>query len=834
MAILTDILDFSIANPIYAGSSVSFFTVDPATGLPTTVLAPLFNDQLGVTGAANPQILDSAGKFPFPVYCGVPIIAAVAGLNVTSHVTGIIFPTGSFRGDWATNTVYFPSDTVRDGANGTNLADIYEIVGLHLSGVWAADHVNASKMLFYISANAAGASATAAAASATAAAGSATGAAASATAAAGSATAAAASALNSGAFLASPNGGMVVALAAGGIFDGTTLTAVAQQLTAAFVAPIVNPRIDRIVIDRFTGILTVVAGAENVAPVAPAIPVGKAPVARVALAVGQVTIVAGNLTDERNLAALGRSTVGENPLGANLQADPTTAATTAIEVPVRQTVLAGSVDATGAANFITIGAGLQPSLLATASAVVIAFALGWGASGAVDVVGRFVADQANCWTCPASNTSFLSVDRNAGSGALTFTNTMAPPQYGVAYDRTRQSVLQFGGAVNSTVFLDDFGSTWTAQGGAKVQATQVKFGTGALGGAGAANALNGVADFVKSTNFTSLGGGGWALRGWINPSALPAATGFATLAAAINGAGTFGVNLGIFNNAGTIKFTYYLSSTGAAHDIASAVQGTTTPIVGTWYFVELTYDAAAGIYRLYVNGAQESTTASALKVCGITALYLGANGGNATNFLNGYIDKFELLPYCQHPAGTAYVAPVAAPSITAAGYASDWLDTANMTMKTLVGGAASVAAASNPTFAAVQRVYVGEAITSGAAVTSAIAYALQGQYIGAWTVALPSNTAVSKNHNIGTDLIAPKFEAQLLTTEASMTPGDIATEWGATNGTGYGPMLLRRGRLTVGANSGTSTPVLVNQSTGAVGGATSANWQWRFNVKRAF
>lgn len=98
---------------------------------------------------------------------------------------------------------------------------------------------------------------------------------------------------------------MKVNLAAGHIFKDASLTEVAAQQTADFVAPALNSRIDRIVIDRSSGTLSVVAGTAGAAPVAPAIPSGKHPVARIPLTAGQTSITADNIIDERDLFGLG-------------------------------------------------------------------------------------------------------------------------------------------------------------------------------------------------------------------------------------------------------------------------------------------------------------------------------------------------------------------------------------------------------------------------------------------------------------------------------------------------------------------------------------------------
>ncbi len=82
------IQDFSLANPIYAGATVNFYTV--SGGVKTATLATLYAASTGSTTLANPQSLDSSGKFQQPVYIEVPVIASVSGLTVADHDTGIV------------------------------------------------------------------------------------------------------------------------------------------------------------------------------------------------------------------------------------------------------------------------------------------------------------------------------------------------------------------------------------------------------------------------------------------------------------------------------------------------------------------------------------------------------------------------------------------------------------------------------------------------------------------------------------------------------------------------------------------------------------------------
>jgi hypothetical protein len=92
---------------------------------------------------------------------------------------------------------------------------------------------------------------------------------------------------------------MTVRLDAGYVWDGTTLTEVAAQNTGTITAPVTNPRIDRVVVDASTGAVSVITGAENVSPSAPAISAGKIPVAQVLLATSTTTIGRASTCDPR-------------------------------------------------------------------------------------------------------------------------------------------------------------------------------------------------------------------------------------------------------------------------------------------------------------------------------------------------------------------------------------------------------------------------------------------------------------------------------------------------------------------------------------------------------
>jgi len=93
---------------------------------------------------------------------------------------------------------------------------------------------------------------------------------------------------------------MTVRLEAGFVLSSAlALAEVAAQSTGTITAPAGNPRIDRIVIDRLTGAVSVVTGTPAGSPTPPAIPSGKRPVAQVLLQTSSTAITNSMLTDER-------------------------------------------------------------------------------------------------------------------------------------------------------------------------------------------------------------------------------------------------------------------------------------------------------------------------------------------------------------------------------------------------------------------------------------------------------------------------------------------------------------------------------------------------------
>jgi len=93
---------------------------------------------------------------------------------------------------------------------------------------------------------------------------------------------------------------MTVAVDPGYLLSGTTLTEVNAQSTNAITPPASGFRIDRVVVDRTTGAVSVIAGTPN-SLTPPALASGKLPVARVFLESTTTAITNDSIVDERAL-----------------------------------------------------------------------------------------------------------------------------------------------------------------------------------------------------------------------------------------------------------------------------------------------------------------------------------------------------------------------------------------------------------------------------------------------------------------------------------------------------------------------------------------------------
>lgn len=473
--------------------------------------------------------------------------------------------------------------------------------------------------------------------------------------------------------------------------------------------------------------------------------------------------------------------------------------------PVRQTVLSSDLDSTGVASFISAGSGLACNLSATAP-LIMTHAYGFNTTGAVDYISSIISASTGYWSSlTASNTSYLYIDRNTSTGALSAGSTLHPPQYDYSYDRTKCALLNFEAADASTSMIDAYGNTWTASGNAQIDTAQFKFGTSSL-------LLDGTGDYVSSSSITSVSKeDGFTMHCWVRWNSLPGAGARQQVFTATN-AGGYGAGVNLYNNAGTTRLEVYLSSNGTSYNIATGTTGSKTSwSTGTWYHVALTYDGAT--YRVYVDGVSDIAVASTSKACAVTSLIVGATV-TPSNYMNGWIDAFELLPYPLFTTATSFTPPAAARTVE-----GNFFSIPEMKMYTV--DSASASAGTNPGMTALQRLFVGEAVTGAATVSSVVNYALRGEY-DSNTFSAAVDTTYTKNHNIGGN---PFYVTNVLRFRES-----ASYKWGvteqATTST-RNSSYIRSGTANVGGGATFTTAGA--QSTNPI---TSADW--RLFSKRAF
>lgn len=134
-------------------------------------------------------------------------------------------------------------------------------------------------------------------------------------------------------------------------------------------------------------------------------------------------------------------------------------------------------------------------------------------------------------------------------------------------------------------------------------------------------------------------------------------------------------------------------------------------------------------------------------------------------------------------------------------------------------------------------VIVGEAVTGASTITSTVAYSYNGFYDSGFTATLPSSAAVvSRNSNIGTNLVVPSFITENTTAEFGFLLGDqipIGLTYNGSNLT-FIPFVNRRNVTVFAAGSGSGPWYANNPTSGAQVQLTLANWKYKIIVRRGW
>jgi hypothetical protein len=496
---------------------------------------------------------------------------------------------------------------------------------------------------------------------------------------------------------------------------------------------------------------------------------------------------------------------------------------------VRNAIQSAGVDVNGYNNALSAGAGLRISLAATVTPYQLSYASGFLGGKAINDEESILADIADTLgvDLPVSNTSFIF--RTFGTG---FRTTLVPKQEGYIFDRNKQSLMNFEGTNGAVVTTDDFGNVVTLT-GATISTAQFKFGTSSLSIA-AAGQFADVA-FVPNPD------GSWELSGWVRFTAVPGGAVIYPILS-IEPANGFGAIVAINGNAGVPKLTFYVSSDGATYNISNGtVFGATTIVNATQYRIRLIFDALAGNYKLFLsnNGAAETTevtVASVVKLCNTAKLRIGrcAQAGFTDLGTGGaFIDAVRFLSCATK---TVVETPIAvAPAVT--DHPVTFFNIPKMEHREVT--APSTISATDPVLSKSSSLFLGEADTSGAAVTAVRNYAIKGEFVGTWTTPTPANSiTIVRNHNIGSNFVKGEVELQNLIANIGYVPGDIISDLSVQDATPLGGALTlkRFSRNSIGFISGSAQAfILQNATTGAFGSiSNSSNFQYRVLAKRTF
>lgn len=504
---------------------------------------------------------------------------------------------------------------------------------------------------------------------------------------------------------------------------------------------------------------------------------------------------------------------------------------------VRQAIQNALRDANGFNNALTIGVGLRPGLSATVTPYGLSYANGFSGGKPLDLSEELIADVVDILGAdlPTSNTSFIYRDYG-----LSFGSCLIPPQESSTFDRTQASLLHF----EQSPPLCDFGNTYSIT-GATIDAVKFAYGTKAAnlsGGAGTgANVKR-----IETAEITSLGPDSWEAScvTWFDVQ--PNAGVEHDLFSAVNN-GAFGIIVGWKETGGNRRAHLYASSDGTSYNIANSIAGATNLATGIWYRFRTVFDILAGTYRVYVAvggsaaapvwGAevQEISVASALKVCAITKVIWGCTyNGAYINGMSGWIDEARLI---RAATKTTILTPGLTPDtypLAIDAHPIHWMDITGKKMYKVT--AASIAAGVNPTLTPLARIFLGEADTSGVAVTAVRNYAIQGNWVGLFTTPLPGlGVVVSQNHNLGGTPSQVGYEFECVTADGGYVVGDrVVGPIAGDDGAATYVQNTNSSRRTVGFTTATAISRFSNKATGARQNAATASWKYRLTAKRGW
>ena len=256
----------------------------------------------------------------------------------------------------------------------------------------------------------------------------------------------------------------------------------------------------------------------------------------------------------------------------------------------------------------------------------------------------------------------------------------AEAQVGTVEEAETKLLLNFDGTDGSTTFTDssNSGHTVTANSGAMLRTTQIKYGT-------ATGFFDGTNDYLSIPSSADFG----------------------------MGTGAFTVEFWVYFNA--LSTQWILAADDNTHFDVSYDHPNTqlevdlegqnfpfnwSPAATTWYHVAVTRTGTS--LKAFVNGTQIGSTASSNQNVAATGLRIGRKGGSATNYFNGHLDDLRITKgvarytanFTAPTAKLVLQGPITAVTLINGGYLFSTVPTATVTSST-GSGAAIVAVGAN-------------------------------------------------------------------------------------------------------------------------------------------
>lgn len=219
--------------------------------------------------------------------------------------------------------------------------------------------------------------------------------------------------------------------------------------------------------------------------------------------------------------------------------------------------------------------------------------------------------------------------------------------------------LAFDGVDASTLFTDDSGKVWVANGNAQLDTAQFKYGTAAL-------LLDGTGDYLSTpshADFDIAEGKAFTIEGWVyfSSTAINQVI-FSRCAASGTDAG-YELRT---NASGHLKFDAW----GAAGAAVIALVGSVNVGTGGWHHVAVSSDGTTA--RSFLDGAVSDTGAAGTVVDATTAARLGASAKLSTpDPVTGWLDDFRFTQGKAHYTA-AFTAPTVAVPATATLQPAGW------------------------------------------------------------------------------------------------------------------------------------------------------------------